>query len=155
MDWRGLWKIAVCFVILTLIAPHVTWAQSVASGTVEGVVTDPTGAVLSNATVVIRNALTGYQQQTTTDDSGTFRFSNLPFNNYRLEVTFVGFSPSQQDINVRTSVPINMKVMLSVSGLSQAVTVEATGEILEQVPFAHSTIDISTLDKLPTFSPAS
>jgi len=130
-------------------------AQSVASGTVEGVVTDATGGVLPGATVAIRNALTGYQQQATTDASGVFRFTNLPFNNYRLEVNAERFRAVQQDVNVRTTVLMSVRIMVAVAGLEQTVSVEATGDILEEVPFAHSTVDISTLEKLPAFSPAS
>src|SRR5437667_2641838 len=81
-------------------------AQSVASGTVDGSVVDPTGAVISGAKVEIRNPITGYQQTTTTDSSGTFRFTNLPFNIYHIEVTQQGFSTAAQDVNVRTTVPI-------------------------------------------------
>ena len=50
-------------------------AQSLGSaGTVEGVVTDPTGAVIQGASVEIQNSVTGLKRETTTDDSGVFRF---------------------------------------------------------------------------------
>src|SRR2546428_8700681 len=81
-------------------------AQSVASGTVDGSVVDPTGAVVSGAKVEIRSAITGYQRTTTTDSSGAFRFTNLPFNPYHIEVTQRGFSTAAQDVDVRTTVPI-------------------------------------------------
>ena len=129
-------------------------AQSVASGTVDGSVVDPTGAVISGAKVEIRNPITGYQQTTTTDSSGTFRFTNLPFNIYHIEVTQQGFSTAAQDVNVRTTVPISAKVMLSVAGITESVTVEAAGaDIVENVPFAHADIDTSTFSKLPTLTP--
>ena len=83
-----------------------------ASGTVEGIVVDPTGGVVSGAHVEMRNPLTGYQQTATTDASGSFRFNNVPFNNYHVEVTQQGFATSAQDITVRTTVPVPVKVML-------------------------------------------
>ena len=59
-------------------------------------------------------------------------------------------------VNVRSTVPASVKVTLTVAGVTESVTVEATGaDILENVPYAHSDVDVSTLNKLPTLSPAS
>src|SRR5437867_8659688 len=85
-------------------------AQSVASGTIEGTVVDPTGGVVVGATVEIRNPITGFQQMAPTDASGTFRFTNIPFNPYHLQVTQQGFAPAAQDVNVRATVPISVKI---------------------------------------------
>src|SRR6476660_374886 len=98
-------------------------AQSVASGTVEGTITDPQGAVIAGATVSIRNPITGYQQTTTTDPSGTFRFGNVPFNNYHIEVSQSGFAVGQQDVNVRSLVPVSLKLALVVGNVSETVSV--------------------------------
>jgi Carboxypeptidase regulatory-like domain len=131
-------------------------AQSVASGTIEGTVVDPTGGVVVGAMVEIRNPITGFQQTAVTDSSGMFRFTNVPFNPYHVQVTQQGFSPAAQDVNVRTPVPIPVKIMLSVAGVRETVVVEAgAADIVENVPYAHADVDISTLDKLPTISPAS
>src|SRR5438552_5441057 len=131
-------------------------AQSVASGTVEGTVVDPTGGVVSGAKVDIRNPISRFSQTTTTDSSGMFRFTNLPFNPYHLEVTQPGFGVATEDISVRTPVPVPVKVTLAVAGVTQEVNVEAAAaDILETVPFAHADVDITTFDKLPTASPGS
>src|ERR1700756_2205126 len=98
-------------------------AQSVASGTVDGTIVDPTGAVVAGATVQIRNPISRYQQTTTTDGMGAFRFTNLPLNPYHLEVTQPGFAVAAQDVNVRTAVPITVKVSLAVAGVTQEVRV--------------------------------
>src|SRR5437016_1174929 len=130
-------------------------AQSVASGTVEGTVNDPTGAVVVGATVQIRNPISRYQQTTATDSMGGFRFTNLPLNPYHLEVAQPGFAVAVQDVNVRTAVPITVTIALTVAGVTQEVSVEtAAADILENVPFAHADVDASVIDKLPTLSPA-
>src|SRR2546428_551744 len=130
--------LATALFILSIFLAQPVQAQSVASGTVEGTVADPTGAVVSGAKVEIRNPLTGYQQATTTDTSGVFRFSNLPFNNYHIEITQQGFAAAGQDVNVRSTVPASVKVTLTVAGVTESVTVEATGaDILENVPYEH------------------
>src|SRR6202011_2394053 len=79
-----------------------------------------------------------------------------PFNPYHLQVTQQGFATAAQDVNVRGTVPVPVKISLSVAGVTQSVSVEANaGDLLENVPYAHADVDVSTLDKLPTFSPAS
>jgi hypothetical protein len=141
--------IVLVFSVITLLA------QSVASGTIEGTVVDPSGGIVVGATVEIRNPITGFQQMTTTDSMGVFRFSNVPFNSYHLQVMQTGFDPAAQDINVRSTVTVPVKVMLPVAGLAQTVVVETGGDIIENVPYAHADVDIGVLDKLPTLSPAS
>src|SRR6185295_6756538 len=114
-------------------------AQSVASGTIEGTVVDPSGGVVVGAMVEIQNPLTGFRQTTMTDPAGMFRFTNIPFNPYHLQVSQQGFAPTAQDVNVRTAVVIPVKVALALAGVAQSVVVEAgAGDLLENVPYALS-----------------
>jgi hypothetical protein len=132
-------------------------AQSLGSaGTVEGTVTDPSGAAIAEAAAEIRNAITGYRQTAKTESTGTFRFRNVPPNPYHLQVTAPGFAPYQQDIAVRTAVPISLRVPMALAGQQTTVTVEAGGpNALENVPYAHNDIDRATFAKLPALSPGS
>jgi carboxypeptidase family protein len=131
-------------------------AQSVASGTIEGTVVDSTGGVLVGANVEIRNPITGFQQTAVTDSVGAFRFTNVPFNPYHIQVTKDGFAPAAQDVNVRTTVPIPVNIQLSLAGVAQSINVEpGFGDIVENVPYAHVDVAIGTLEKLPILSPAS
>ncbi len=132
----------VCFTNLVL-------AQSISSGTVTGTVTDPSGAVVSAASVQIRNPITGYQQTTNTDAQGLFRFNNIPFNNYRLTATKSGFSDVAQDVAIRSTLPVDVKLSLAVASASTSVTVSESATALENVPAAHSDVDTLTLSKLP------
>ncbi|HEV2732171.1 MAG TPA: carboxypeptidase-like regulatory domain-containing protein, partial [Terriglobales bacterium] len=126
------------------------FGQSINSGTVIGVVKDQSSAVISGAKVEISNALTGYQQTTNTDDNGTFRFNNVPFNPYHLAITHAGFNAATQDVAVRTTVPANVNITLAVAGSQETVTVEALGaDVIENEPDAHSDVDTSTIEKLP------
>jgi hypothetical protein len=126
------------------------------AGTIEGIVTDPSGAAISNAQVEIRNAGSGYTRQTATGATGAFRFSNVPPNPYSIQVTSSGFAPFSQDVTVRSAVPISLKVPLAIAGERTTVTVEAAGEhLLENVPYAHSDLDLAAFSKLPTLSPGS
>src|ERR1700719_4228620 len=79
-------------------------AQSVGnSGSINGTVLDPTGAVVAKATVEIRNPVSGFDRSATTDASGKFEFTNIPFNPYHLVVTAEGFAATLPDAAARAS----------------------------------------------------
>src|ERR1700756_2910220 len=79
------------------------YAQSGGNSTsVTGTVSDPSGAVVANATVEIRNPVSAFSRSTTTDSSGKFSIPNVPFNPYHVTVTAEGFNPYFQDIDVRS-----------------------------------------------------
>ena len=60
-------------------------AQSGNAGAVRGTVTDPSGAVIPNATVHITNAVSGFDRTTATDAPASSTFPNVPFNPYQTQ----------------------------------------------------------------------
>jgi hypothetical protein len=131
------------------------FAQTGNSGTIDGTVTDPSGAVVANATVSIHNPVSGYERTATTDASGNFTFANIPFNPYHMMVGANGFAAQAQDVDVRSSVPITLKVSLALKGTSSTVTVEGGADLLENEPTAHTDVDRGLFDKLPLESASS
>jgi len=131
-------------------------AQSLGSaGTVIGVVSDPDGAVIAGATVVIQNPVTGYRRAATTDTAGAFRFSDVPQNNYKLTVSANGFSSVSQNLSVRTSVPISVNIPLTVGDVSNEMTIESSAANVENIPTTHTNLDQSLITRLPVRSPGS
>jgi hypothetical protein len=127
------------------------------STSLNGTVLDPSGAVVANATVEIHNPVSHFDRSTMTDSSGRFSFPNVPFNPYHMSVTGAGFSPYAQDVDVRSAVPLDIKINLQVAGSSETVTVqsEAGGDLLENDPTAHTDIDRGLFDKIPLESSSS
>jgi hypothetical protein len=125
------------------------------SGSVTGAVLDPSGAVVPNATVEIHNPVSGFIRSTPTDSSGKFTFNNVPFNPYHLSVTADGFASYSQDIDVRSSVPLSVKISLQVAGSTTTVTVESGTDLLETDTSAHTDVDRALFDKLPLESQSS
>lgn len=76
------------WVVLTIAAlPSPVGVQSTGtSGSINGTVVDPSNAVVSNATVEIRNPVSGFYRAMMTDGSGKFSIPNVPFNPYHLTV---------------------------------------------------------------------
>src|SRR3977135_1154498 len=142
------------FVVSLFLCATSSWAQS--SGSIEGVVKDSSGGVLSNATVEISNPVTGFHRETTTGSGGDFRITNLPFNPYRVTVTAKGFSNYSQDVDVRSAVPTNLDISMKLGTTSENITVEATGaELLETESTPHTDVDREIFDKLPLESASS
>ena len=131
-------------------------AQSGSSTSIIGTAVDPSGAVVTNATVEVHNPVSGFSRSTVTDAAGKFVIPNVPFNPYHLTVTGKGFAPYTQDIDVRSTVPINLSITLKVAGSAETVTVEGNGEdLLENTPTFHTDVDRGLFDKLPLESQSS
>ena len=128
-------------------------AQSINSGTVNGTITDQSGAALPRAVVTLRNAVSGFQESATTDATGAFRFVNIALNPYQLTVAASGFEPISQQVDIKSAVPVMVNISLKVSGGATSVTVEAAAINVENDPSAHVDVDRSLIDKLPAFDP--
>ncbi|MEP6912544.1 MAG: TonB-dependent receptor, partial [bacterium] len=133
-----------------------TFGQALSAGTVAGVILDPNNAAVPNANVTIANSVTGFKRTVTSNTDGTFRFDNVPPNNYQLSVAASGFEDATQNLSVRTSVPLNLKIPLSVGGASETVTVTGgAADVLENIPSTHTDVDQTLITRLPVRSPGS
>ena len=92
-------------------------------GSVQGVVKDPTGALVPNAQITVTQPVTGYRQTTQTDAQGSFKLVNIPFNTYKVRAEAAGFQPAEESIDLETTVPLNLTLSLSVGEATAAVTV--------------------------------
>ena len=149
-------RLFVFLLAIALLASTAGWGQGSSSGTITGVVKDPTGAVVPGAKVEISYPVSGFHRETLTGAVGEFRFGNIPFNPYHLVVTASGFSSEVQDVDVRSTVPVSVPIALKVRGASTSVTVEATGaDLVEADPNFHTDVDRGLFDKLPLESQSS
>jgi hypothetical protein len=120
------------------------------AGTIFGTVIDPAGAVIANATVTIQNPVSGYSTHATTDSAGQYQFTNLPLNPYHLTISAASFSPTAQDADVRSSVPITLTTTLQLGTASTVVDVTTTsGDLVEADPVGHTDVDRGLFDKIP------
>jgi hypothetical protein len=160
--WRGRLQRPTSIVVLFIFAASSmgsvmpAFAQSLGTaGTIEGVVTDPSSAVVAGAMVTLENPITGFKRTVTTNDTGAFRIDNVPPNNYRLSVSANGFNTAQQSLNVRSSVPLSLKIPLAVSGTTASVEVTGTADVIENIPTTHTDVDQSLMARMPIRSPGS
>jgi hypothetical protein len=142
--------------IVTISAPALLAQSGGNSTSVTGTVLDPSGAVVPNAVVTVHNPVSQYERSATTDDKGAFSIPNVPFNPYHLSITASGFAAYSQDIDVRSLVPLNLKLTLKVSASAEVVTVESEGgDLIENDPTFHTDVDKAIVDRLPLESQSS
>ena len=120
------------------------------AGTVTGIVADASGAIVPGATVTLSNAISGLSRNVTTDSTGAYTITNLPFNTYRLTVTDAAFAPATQTVEVQSFVPLALNVTLQVASTSTTVEVTTTsGDLVESDPVGHTDVDRDLFSKIP------
>ncbi|MGI9075133.1 MAG: TonB-dependent receptor [Bryobacteraceae bacterium] len=144
--------VSLIFPFLLSLEPGLCSQATGNGGTVQGIIKDPSGALVAGAEVTIRNPVSGYSQAAKSASDGTFRLTNIPPNQYHLQITLSGFQIFQQDVVVRTQVPIQVNAALALAGASETVNVEASADVLENVPSAHTDADQTLLSRLPIAS---
>ena len=141
--------------IFLLFTAAAAFGQSLGNaGTIEGTVKDSSGAVVPAASITIRNPVSEYKQSAVSDKDGSFRLVNIPQNRYHLDASAAGFDVVSRDVDVRSSVPIHLDLVLAVATSKTTVTVEAAGaDLLEVTSSDHVDTDRSTLAMLPVIDP--
>ncbi len=116
--------VALACLLAGLTTPAV--AQVFDTGNITGTVTDTSGAVIPNATVVITNTGTGQQTTVTTDAKGSFTASALPFGTYDVAASAKGFARGEsRGIELTVGAAVHVNLTLAVA--AQHVTVTVTG----------------------------
>lgn len=119
-------------VVISLLVFQTVFAQT-RIGAIQGTVKDPSGALVRDAKVTITQPLTGYSQTVQTDQQGSFKLVNIPFNTYKVQAEAPGFQPAEQSIDLESTIPANIEFSLSLAGATAAVTVTTdSSAILEQ-----------------------
>jgi hypothetical protein len=123
--------------MLLFAASLLTWqvmpaaAQSLTSGDVSGTVTDPTGAVVPNASLTLKNNDSGTAQTRTTNAQGSYRFSLLAPGTYTISVSATGFQGTQKQITITVGQNATANIQLSLGSASQTVEVSAAGGVVQ------------------------
>jgi hypothetical protein len=126
-------------------------AQSATTGALTGTVTDPSGGVISNATVTATNLGTEQSRTATTDANGSYILSLLPPGNYRVTFSAPGFRTAEVPsvtIDVTATAVLNRGLL--VGETTQQVTVQANAETIQtQNATVGSLVSGKTVTSLP------
>jgi len=122
----------VTAVVLTALVPRLALAQTAATGTIEGSVVDPTGAVLPGVTVVVKNVETNQTRELVSDENGRYRATALPPGTYEVAATLAGFqNVSLGNIIVQVGQAIPVDVKMRPAGVTEVVTVTGESPIID------------------------
>src|SRR5260370_29886442 len=126
MNRLGIFRlIAIVFCVLVLM--NGTAVAQTSRGTLTGVITDPTGAVVVTATVTITHLDTNVKRQTTTNDAGVYRFDAVDLGTYSLSVQKTGFrTHDTTGVEIQAAHTTDIDVRLEVGAASEVVKVEAS-----------------------------
>src|SRR5215831_12063379 len=127
-------------IVFSLLLVVALYAQN-DRGTVTGTVTDPTNAVVPNATVTAKNEASGVESKTLTTATGGFTIPSLPAGSYSLSFEAPGFKKSiQKGIAIQVAQTTRIDVSLQVGDTAEAVTVTAEAQLLKSESAEQSTI---------------
>src|SRR5689334_6388689 len=102
----------------------------VTDGNLVGTIYDASGKVIPEASIGARNAATGIIAETKSDQSGAYRFNNLPVGSYRVTVASAGFATAQKDLSIELNATVTANVTLSVGTAAQSIEVVASTALL-------------------------
>src|SRR5580698_2496697 len=146
-NWAGWLTVAM----LLFLAPH---AQAQYRTSIQGTVTDSTGAVIPGATLTLTDNGTNEKQVRTSDPKGIYNFNALPADTFTLIVTKTGFQKKELDqLQLIPEQANGIDVVLSVGADSETVTVNASTEPLIDTQTADNgrTISENEVQHMPTY----
>lgn len=144
------------FLILPMLLSIVLVAPAQTSrGTISGIVSDQTQAVITNATVTITNIETTVSRTTMTNNEGLYRFDAVDLGTYNIRITASGFGPlTQNNVVVTANQVVRLDATLNAGGQEIAVDVTAESAALLQTeaPVRGGNIESKRITQLPIFT---
>jgi hypothetical protein len=122
--------VPVFVVVSMLLLPGVLLAD--VTGSILGVVRDPSQAVVKGAQVTVTNTQTNLSQQTVTASDGSYRFLALPVGSYKVNVTIAGFQQfNATDIVLKVNDELRVDITLRVGNIQEEMSVQANAVQVE------------------------
>jgi hypothetical protein len=120
-------------------------------GQLAGVVNDPSGARVPNASVTALNVATGVQLEVQTSAEGAYRFSSLPIGQYTLTVRATGFKVFEQlGVRVVAGVSLTLSATLALGNSNESVVVSATAPSVDTTASTEGTTRVTEeINELP------
>jgi len=123
-------NVILASIVLMLVSVSTTWAQT-GTTSLHGVVTDKSGASISDATVTLSNTGQGFQRDTKTNKAGEYEFLSLPPGTYVLTVEMTGFQKFEQtNLELLVNSPTTTNVTLNIGSSTETVEVTVQAQVL-------------------------
>ena len=141
----------ICAAALLCAASSAAFAQTAATGNIDGVITDASGGVLPGVPVIVRNQDTNVVRETTTDASGIYRAPALQPGVYEVSATLSGFSARPvANIRVQVGQTVPVDIRMQPAGVTETVSVVAETPLIDvRRTDVSSIVDETAIDNLP------
>jgi hypothetical protein len=138
------------WILLVLCSARILLGQA-DQGTITGIVQDPSGAVISNASVTLTNTDLNQVLKSTTDGSGVYVFSPIKIGSYRITASAQGFETTiQKDLHLNIQQRLNVTLTLNPGAASETVTVTTDAPMMQtQETSVGQTMDAETINDVP------
>ena len=137
-------------VLLLSLGSAKAFAQATASATIQGTITDKSGAVVAGAEIVAKNKGTDITRTTSSDEVGSYRFELLPVGTYTVTVSKPGFGALTQTIEVLVGQTATANAELKPGAESEVIEVTSEAPLLDQAKTDVSqTITPTEVQELP------
>ncbi len=142
-------RIFLCWIPLLGVCAFHLAAQD-PTGTLQGQVTDPSEALVPDATITVRNAATGLSLTQQSSSVGTFRFSSLPVGEYDLDTSAHGFSElNARHIKVDVDRVVELPIRLQVAARGETIDVDDEAATVDQSPTLGNVVSAREAVELP------
>ncbi|HXW89226.1 MAG TPA: carboxypeptidase regulatory-like domain-containing protein [Terriglobales bacterium] len=143
-------RLAFPLIVLLLLPLSVFAQTTIGTGSIVGIVTDPSGAVVAGAKVAVTNLSTGRKINLTTNNAGAFNSGALVPGNYGTRVTASGFSSVESQVTVQVGNTASVNVRLQVGQENQVVEVQATAVAVNtQQATVQGVLNAEQIENLP------
>jgi hypothetical protein len=123
--------LTMALLALALVLAGVSIAQNIVTGGISGTVTDPSGAVVSNAKVTLKSNAEGNIQTTSTTSTGLFNFPLLKPGSYTVTLSQSGFRTVGETVEVQLGQVSAVNIKLAVGNTSETVEVSGQAPLLQ------------------------
>ena len=136
-----------------VLSPGILAQTTISTGSIQGTVTDPSGAVVSGAKITITNKAKGQVIELTTNSSGAYNSGALLTGSYIVRAEQKGFRTTELTIPVQVGVTSGGNIKLEVGQESQTVEVSGTAvQINTEQPAVQGVLTSQQIEKLPSWN---
>jgi hypothetical protein len=143
-------RLSFLFALLICLGSTLLTAQTIVSGEIAGTITDPTGAVVPNATVTAKSQSFGDTRAAITNAQGDYHFPLLPPGVYTLSATAPGFQPAEVRATVSLGQIASVGIKLNLQQQTTIVEVTENSSLLQdENANVATTLSVTQLENLP------
>ncbi len=144
-------RVFYCSAIVLMMSFSVFAQSQATTGLIQGTVNDPNGAVVSGASVNVKNTETGFERTVTSNSDGFFSAPLLPLGKYRITITASGFTDAVlENAEITVGQTLSLKIDLKIGGAVETVDVSSEAEGVETARTELSTqINERSVENLP------